>query len=612
MMSWTRLSRQFGATVPAALCALIVALAGGPAAAQQKVSAAPGAAPRLAADGAAFAARGVPLKEALQREFLRDGGRPAEKLRWFELERNEAVVTALRKSLSIQSAGLSKDLSAAALQQALALFDPVLTQSLTSNRSVVYARKVTDQKYKKAIECVPPGSTTSCTTTLANNPGVYSLTYDQGRSEGYYETKIDASVASDTGARRTYGYNAQITKQFPKGISTFASDSLVYLDNMYVEDIGFKVIGSYGRPWTNQLSVGLYAPLPGSKFFGDYSAADVALKIADINQQAAFWQVAGVINSTLLRVEQGYWNLVLAQKIYEVTAATRERLRVLADKTERLFRVQEATRYDKAKVDAQMATLKRQEHEALNNYVAASNALASLLDLDKDTILLPTRFESNIRESASIDLKDALKQGTSRNPQVQLAEVNKRIAMTLNEQGRVQLQPDYSASVIYNMNQSNSVFGFKNAFHALNHTINPDSTSQTYSLNYTRPWDNRAAKASYVQTQSRFRQQEILVDQTRRGISSQITLAVTNLQSAEERTGIAKQSRDLAEKVLNRAEKQRSLGVVSDFEVIAKSVDFLNADLEYQSALLGRKVSEVAVYAAIGSLAQHYGEGNKK
>jgi outer membrane protein TolC len=222
------------------------------------------------------------------------------------------------------------------------------------------------------------------------------------------------------------------------------------------------------------------------------------------------------------------------------------------------------------------------------------------------------RFDAKVQESVAVDLQEALREGIARNPQVQLAEVNKSIAMTLSDQGRVQLRPDVSANAVMSKKQTNSLFGYESASDAINRTFSPDSTSQTYSLNYTRPWDNRAAKAGFVQAESRLRQQEILLEQTRRSVSSQIALAVTNLQSAEQRTGIAKQSRDLAEKVYSRAEKQRSLGVVSDFEVIAKSIDLLNADLDYQTALLGRKISEAAVYAAIGTLAQRYGEGSRQ
>ena len=116
----------------------------------------------------------------------------------------------------------------------------------------------------------------------------------------------------------------------------------------------------------------------------------------------------------------------------------------------------------------------------------------------------------------------------------------------------------------------------------------------------------------FLQAEARLRQQEILLGQTRRNVSSQITLAVTNLQSALQRTALAAQARDLAARVFDRAERQRTLGVVSDFEVIAKSIELLNADLDYQTTLLGRKISEAAVHAAIGSLAQRYGEGSGK
>ena len=544
----------------------------------------------------------MPIKEALRVE-LGKAGRLADQVNWLDIEQGQAMLVALRKNLAIQSAELNKDLSAAALQQALALFDPVLTQSLTYNRSDTYGRVETDSEFKGAITCVAG----ICTKTLGNQPGVYSITFDEGRNAGFYQTDVDASVAPDAGPIVTNAYNARIVKLFPKGISASAADSVVYRDTMFVENIGTSVIGSYERPWTNQLSFAAAAPLPGSKFFGDYAAADISLRIADVNQQAAFWRIAGLINDTLLQVERAYWNLVLGQKIYEVTVDTHQRIRALAEKTTTMFQAQEATRYAKAKIDAQLASLRRQEHEALNNYLVASNALANLLDLERKTILLPKNFETSLRDSPAIEMQNALRQANERNPQIHLGEVNKSIAAMLYEQGRSQLRPDVSATANAGVTQNNSVFGYQTPVQALTRTFRPDSINQSYSLSYTRPWDNRAANANFAQSESRYRQQEILFDQTRRNITSQVTLAVTRLRSAQQRTLAAKQSRDLAETVFDRAERQRSLGVVNAFEVITKSVDLLNADLDYQTALLVRKIAEAETYAAMGTLAQRYG-----
>ncbi|MBI3374012.1 MAG: TolC family protein [Betaproteobacteria bacterium] len=550
----------------------------------------------------------LPIKAALEQKFLAERGRSADKVQWLEIDQGQSALTALRRNLSIQSTQLSKDLSAAALQQALALFDPVVTLSAARDRSFVINRTLTDLEFRGPITCDASGV---CTRTLATK-GVFSMTFDQGRAAGFAPTEIEASKSSPTGDNISETYSGQMSMLFPKGITAFATDSLIYKDNKFLENIGFDVVGSYGRPWTNQFNAGITAPLPGSRFFGDYAAADVALRIADTGQQTAFWQIASLINDTLLQVEQGYWNLVLRKKIYEATVETRERVRALAAKTDRLFASQEATRYDKAKVDAQTSTLRRQEQEALNNYLAASNALTNLLDLDKDTILLPACYEARLAESAPIERQEALQQGAERNPRIRLAEVNRSIAAVLHEQSRVQLGPDLSATASFSRNQSNSVFGYDNALEAFGQVMKPDSKTQNYSLNYTRPWDNRAANANFLQAAARLRQQEILLGQTRRSVASQVTLAVTNLQSARQRTELASQSRDLAARVFERAERQRTLGVVSDFEVIVKSIELLNADLEYQTTLLGRKISEAAVHAAIGSLAQRYGEGSGK
>lgn len=561
-----------------------------------------------AAPGKPPAAEKLPIKEALERKFRSEQGRPAEKVQWLEIDQNQTALTALRRNLSIQSTQLSKDLSAAALQQAIAVFDPVITLSASRDRSFVINRTLTDLEFRGPITCDASGV---CTRTLATK-GVFSMTFDQGREAGFAPTEIEASKSSLTGDNVTESFNGQINAQFAKGIQAYVTNSLVYKDNKWVENIGSDVVGSYLRPWTNQFGAGIFLPLPGSKFFGDYAVADVSLRVADTNQLAAFWQIASLINDTLLQVEQGYWNLVLRKKIYEATVETRERVRALAVKTDRLFASQEATRYDKAKIDAQMSTLRRQEQEALNNYLVASNAMANLLDLDKDTILLPAGYESKVAQSMTIERQQALQQGVERNPRIRLAEVSRNIAAVLHEQSRVQLGPDVSATATFSRNQSNSVFGYEKPLDAFGQVFRPDSRTQTYALNYNRPWDNRAANANYLQAEARLRQQELLLGQTRRSISSQITLAVTNLQSARQRTELAAQARDLAARVFERAERQRALGVVGDFEVIVKSIELLNADLEFQTTLLGRKISEAAVHAAIGSLAQRYGEGSGK
>jgi outer membrane protein TolC len=436
---------------------------------------------------------------------------------------------------------------------------------------------------------------------------VFSLTFDQGRIAGYYPSTIIANTAPPTGSDKTVAYNLQVNKLFSKGASAFASDSLVYRDAKFAEDIGHVVVGSYGRSWTNQLTTGIATPLPGSRFFGDYAVADVALRAADIGQQAAFWQVAGVVNATLFQVEQAYWNLVLAKRVYEATTATGDQVRALAMRTERLFQTQETTRYGKAKVDAQLANLARQEDEALNRYLGASNALANLLDLDRRAVLLPAD-DASLETGATLELGAALEQGTARNPSIRLAEANATIAQLFKDQSRVQLRPDLTGTAVFDFLQDDSTFGYRTPGEALRGTRSPDIESQSYTLAFVRPWDNRGAEANFLQAQARLAQQTLGLEQTRRGVASQIALAVAASQSAQSRVESARRARELAESVFARAGRQRSLGVVGDFEVIVKSIDLLSADLDYQSALIDRRISEAAVYTAIGSLPQRYGE----
>ena len=543
------------------------------------------------------------FKNALQTTFY--SGRPLENLNLLEMNRGQVLREALNRNPDIKNVMLSRHVSAASLEGAKSQFDPVISQVLSDNRSQVFDRVVKDMEYKSTVTCVNPDAEDKvdkqCIKIIAPNPGVYSMWYDQVRPQGYYLTSIYASESPKTGMDNSQKYNVQASKQFPSGISGFLSNSLTRKDYVYIESYGFDLIGSYDRQWTNNMTLGLSTPLPMTRYFGEFAPVDMSIKVADFNQVATFWNMQGAVNNIIGRVEQAYWNLLLAYKRYQVTLAAKERLALQMNKTRRMFDLQEATRYDKSVVEAQFSSLVRQESEVLNDFLLASNVLVGYLDYELDVVILPLEEGISSGVRAIDEIQDLLKDGLLYNPQIQAARVNVGVATMLRDQAVWMQKPDVSFNVVFNSNQSNAVYGFHSPFEAMGKTTNPDSTTQSYSIIYNRQWDNLFAKAALENSESQLRQQELMVAQARRSVAGQIVVAVANLQNMDERVALAKQALEMAKSVFDRAEKQRALGVISDFELSVKIQEVRNAELTYEAMLVSRGIAAGELRVASGA-----------
>jgi outer membrane protein TolC len=217
-------------------------------------------------------------------------------------------------------------------------------------------------------------------------------------------------------------------------------------------------------------------------------------------------------------------------------------------------------------------------------------------------VILPQDEDLSVADSGPIEMQDIVRDSVLYNPKLQLAKVNVGIAMMLHEQSAGLLKPDMSVSATLSSNQSNAVYGFHGPLDAVGKALNPDSATQNYSFIYNRQWNNVSAKTALEINESRVRQQEIMLAQTRRTVAGQIVVAVASVQSMHERVEIAKQEMEMARTVFFRAEKQRNLGVINDFELALKLQDLRSAELAYESVLVSRRIAEVEVRQAAGAM----------
>jgi outer membrane protein TolC len=559
--------------------------------------------------------------------LIRDAAARFGNRRLTELSIRKAALYSLRRSLDIQRRYVGQDIARWALHEVEAVFNPVLLLAFTYGHSETFTRIEHDQRFKQASQNQPVGT--------GNNPNrVAPIVTPQNpeqvdprnprieltapRAAGKVPSTIPASVAPVTGPTNSYTYDAELDQVLPWGGNLrlayraldqetfFINNSASFLSNQP----GFTSFGSYNRPWVSSFLTQLVLPLPGSKEFGPYAEQSVAIKLADLNKERAFWLAESVINTTLRDMEVSYWELLRAQLNLRVTIENRQGVEQLLARTQKLYDLRMATNYDKAQVDAELARLQSLEESAWNAYVVASNALVRLLNLEETEVLLPVGYTQTLAYALSEqqDINAITSRGSADNPDLAAASVDVKSARIDQERSAVRTRPDVRLVATVNSIQSNGVYGYQSFGDSINKTFDPDVLQQNYSLVYLYPWRNQAVKARLNQAEAVTTRQELVVKQTDNSIYRDINNAQIALNSAGERVKITARNVELAELTYEKAVAQGELGLVGAYEIVQQNQRLLTARLDYIQAKTVRKQAEAQLLAALGVLPKSYAE----
>ncbi|MGH8624282.1 MAG: TolC family protein [Gammaproteobacteria bacterium] len=556
--------------------------------------------------------------DALIRNELRSGKESASRLenkKPMQLSPRAAVLSALRKNLSIHRSQVVEDIAKAALLEAEAVFDPVLFLSFTYDHSETFDREESDLRFRRATTQDAQGRNILESTDPVDtrNP---RAEFETPRSERFSPTTIIASRSPLTGPTESFTYEVSLFQQLPWGADlTLAYQALdqdtFFINNpLAIESLGsvedLVSFGSYDRPWVSSLLTRLILPVPGSKNFGPYADQEVAIKLADLGKERAFWDVESIINATLLDVDLAYWDLVNRLLGLRVTIENREGVERLLAQTKRLFELQEATNYDKAQIEAELARVQGEEESAWDAYRVASNALVRLLDLGEDRVILPAEYSQVLAELFPIPQKNAIDRGSADNPDRAASSVDLRAARIEQQRRAVRTRPDINFVGEAVFRQTNQVFGYESLGESIENVVDPDIVSQTYRVEYLYPWGNRAVKARLAQAQAVTTRQSLVLRATDNGIHRDLNDALVALASANERIAITARNVQLADLAYQKAIQQQQLRVVTEYEVAEQNKRLLTARLEHIQAQTDRKQAEARVLAALGIIANTY------
>ncbi|MCB1754654.1 MAG: hypothetical protein KDJ38_03980, partial [Gammaproteobacteria bacterium] len=174
------------------------------------------------------------LKQLIQTELnnanpLFQGRKPTS------LSGREAVMKGLEKNLSLRRGRLSDSIAEAALQEARAVFDPVLLLSLGYERSQSYDRVESAKRYQSSTVVNENGENV-LEVDEALDPRAPIVVFSEPRNEGFFDADVLASQESITGADERLSLGAGLEQLLPWGGSLLISYTAINQDRFFINN----------------------------------------------------------------------------------------------------------------------------------------------------------------------------------------------------------------------------------------------------------------------------------------------------------------------------------------------------------------------------------------
>jgi len=526
---------------------------------------------------------------------------PGEK-NWIEIDLQTVALKALEKNLSIMRSTLGKEISEFAIEEARALFDPLLTFSITYSGTNYYERKEQDQKWKKSSDA-------NDRVTFDPPSPVEYLQFDQPRPEGYYQTTVTASeepvTGPDTDTSTTYGIS--MFQHIPWGSDLILSLTTVDKESYWVNDDMSS--GSYDRPWKSTISETLTIPLPWCRNFGRFAPNDVQLRLSRLSDEQTYWNVKAVINDTLLQTDIAYWTLVSAVMNLNAVNSHQKKIESLLNNTQALYDEMMATEYDLSQVKLEISTVRERRQTAANRVILASNVLVQLMDADKNSVFLPTGYKSLLEGKTEDFAEGDFAKDIQDNPELKRQSFRIKIAELSLNQSRIQARPNLNLTQTLSFTQASSSYGLDSSWDSLSEVFaSPDLIRQNYSMNYRYPLFNRSVKSTFEIAQINKELEEVIQDNIKNQINREINNAQAALAAAQARLKITENNLKLAQLAYDKAVDMQKDREISEYEIVNKSSDLLDAELAFIQARIEQKKAEARLMAALGRLPENFAQ----
>jgi len=359
--------------------------------------------------------------------------------------------------------------------------------------------------------------------------------------------------------------------------------------------------------WTSSANLTLTLPVPYTKNSGYEGSPDYYnYQLARSGQRHAVWTDRSTRNSTLEQALDSYWDLAQAVQTLRALFELRGVLLDRQASQKRLFDAGQASRYDLAQQEIQLASLDAQEETAWNALLAASSHLGTLITGDRRALLLPADAEALLRQPVTIDQNGVYDRALQTHPDIKAAEENYNASQLTLSYSENQDLPDVSLSASYAVGQNDAVYGYVSLPQSLIHLVRPDTTNFFIGVQYHLPIGMNATGAALDRARIQERQAYDTTRLARQTVVNTVDQAVGTARSAELVVRQSQSDLKLAQCAFDRAREQHDLGLVAEFEVLNKYQDVVSARLGLITAGINLRKARIHLLASQGILEQDY------
>lgn len=446
-----------------------------------------------------------------------------------------------------------------------------------------------------------------------------NATDESGSSSGCFTDPVyseELEYASGGGrARQTLNNTAGVGMRFPVGgqasvsvTSTwrkkfaFQSPPLTTQLSPY-DPFGW---GEDGHFWTSSANASLTLPLPYAKGFGrDGDANSVGLRLARASHERTGWSTRSTRNGALNQAMSVYWDMVQAAETARLLSRTRSGIAARLAAQKRLFDAGLNTQYDVLQIEVELANLTGREELAWDQFLTAGRKLQTLMNAPRGEVLIPAPLGDMLDAPLNLNLRaDVYERAITNHPDARLSDLDYEVSRTNLRFRHNQALPDITFTATASISQNDSAFGYTDPFKSFGALLRPDNANLFFGLRYKIPLGNVAAESALQRARIEERQAFDRRQKTRQDVASSVDDALSSLMSAQTQLARAETDKTLARQAYQRALDMRDQWLVSEFEVLNRFNDTLNAETSWTLARVGVRRAQTRLLSAQGLLEQ--------
>jgi len=322
----------------------------------------------------------------------------------------------------------------------------------------------------------------------------------------------------------------------------------------------------------------------------------VATRQAEMALQASRWELQGFVESLVLRTEQAYWALTLAERERSIVeAALKVSERELRD-VRTAIEIGERARLDDAPVEAELARRRQAFIDVKNRARARALELAALLNLKAlERPIVPTSTVPQVPEPSALGdarIASALQLRSELRQARRLAE--REVMETIVTRNGLLPRLDFFIEL--------GKTGFDRRVPRAFENLDTSTYDVRAGLSLSRLLSNRQARAAQLRARASADQATVALENLERQVELEVRLAMGEVVRARAQVEAAAQTRAAQARVVE-GEKQRVAAGAGTALLLARAQrDLLEARLAEARAAVAQRVALSTLHQAEGSL----------